>query len=74
MLTIATMLIVSWFSLLFNRLLFFEIERCSINFIYWHYADTHTDTRALVVTGTWSCEHITPVLQKLHWLPGAVCM
>ena len=22
-----------------------------------------------LVTGTWRCEHITPALQQLHWLP-----
>jgi len=24
---------------------------------------------ARLVTGTWRCEHITPALQQLHWLP-----
>jgi len=33
---------------------------------------TYTSVQNVVsrlITGTWRCKHITPVLQKLHWIP-----
>ncbi|XP_033095608.1 uncharacterized protein LOC117100139 [Anneissia japonica] len=29
------------------------------------------NTSARIITGTKKCEHITPILQELHWLPAS---